>query len=542
MRTTSIILIMCMPLLGSAQAQLALDTSSTQNAIVYTGTVTSNGDRVMAMRSTTGMMLWRATPNGSPVWARQLNSFGNMDAPLQIAADGQDGVVLMRHLSTLQMGSGAEPGLIDSLRLRYLVAHVSANGELSWQRVVSVTYKDTLPTMYFGAQALLGCGNGSVFLAIKNAGSLHGELSMLKLDMQGQTTWARSFRSYQGPDYWEAAKVVIDPNGGLFVSGSTPGAHTVHFAHAGADGTLNWVKRWNYTNAVVSGSEGAEAVALPDGSALAFRRINIPGHDYLSTIRVDQSGTLADAHFYTHPPMPWFLRYSCGLRADGSILLGADSLVMAVADDGSVNAAVAMTGHVDGDQRNRFIPLAMDAGPEGAVFAGVLNKVHVDLGYTHYWPAVRTIDPAMPGCYTVPVQINGVVVPPELYQVEDFTGYQEWPLNLVVGDSVEVSVPRSPLATTDLCIVMISTGVEAVNASMPFELSSKVVRRGEPLLFANTKAAVVSVFDSSGRCLVQRHLVADGLSTVDWAPGIYLVRCSSPGQEAALTQRVLVTP
>lgn len=535
-RIVTLLLLMA-PLFVQAQPQLAFDTTSTQNLIVYTGTVTANGDRVLAVRGSSGTVLWRSQADGTPVWARQVGQ----GAP-QLIADGAGGVQLLQYIFAEQFDSD-ESDFNDTLREHYGLTKVDGNGEVAWARKLSVDwrYAGVWPTV---ATPFLVDGENACFVVFRALYDSENGLAILKIDDQGQLLWTRSF-TLMDFTFDVVNGVTGDGNGGLYFSlDGTPSLST-KVVHLLADGTLDWQKKISYTNAAVYYNPTYDMVTAPDGSLVVLGAMSIPDHFYLSTIRLSPQGTVTDAHFYTPPPV-WGTLSAIKRMDDGRLLVAKDSVVIALAADGEVEAAASMVSHVDGDQRNRFIPMAMDATPQGAVLSGVLDYVHVALGYTHHRPSIRTIDPYATNCYTEALQVVHVPVPTWLYQVEDYPVANQNSMYCTIADTLVASTPVGTLTTTDLCTVMIAMGVPTMGPRVYQDLKSNVVQQGTAIAFvADDGARRVNVIDAAGRCLVSDRLLPAGeasLQTREWHTGIYLLRVSDADGTAIRTHRVLVIP
>ena len=178
------------------------------------------------------------------------------------------------------------------------------------------------------------------------------------------------------------------------------------------------------------------------------------------------------------------------------------------------------------------------------MISGVLTQVHVDLGFTYYRPAVRTVDPGQPGCYVASEQVNHIPVPTDLYQVEDMEPYLEQPLQLNVLDSLGTNLPRPVLPTLELCQLMIPTGVGGIDGQETNDLLNTVARQGEPFRIATQAAGLINVLDAEGRTVVhdQRYTGGTAIHTHGWAPGLYVLCVSGQDGSAVRTYRVVVTP
>lgn len=548
MKHIALPLFLSLSIAASAQPQLALDTVSGQNNIVFKGTVTSDGDRVMAIRSTEGILIWRAHPDGTPVWSRRIGTTPLQTASMQCVTDSSGGLVLVYHLSDELISNYPDEGLVDTLRMHYLLTRLDANGAIDWQRAISFQFDHSMGVMYQVIEAVAGAGPNALYMVVRTVDlSPNGsdKLSCLKMDMQGQLVWSRSFQTSYDNQAWNVVKVAGDDAGGMFIWGMPDhGSAQIRLAHVAQDGALDWIKQYQYANFSVSPTAGMDAVALPDGTLLNLCQIQVPGHYYLSTFRVDGQGMVVDADFYAHPAIRYSQSHWIGHRADGSNILAIDSLVMQVNDTGSVTAAAVFDSHVTGDQRNTFIPMNMNIRPEGAVFPGILKKVHVDLGITQYWPAVRTIDPIFPGCHATAAEVAHVSVPVDLYQVQDVGSYQEVNLQMEMHDSAGTSLPHVDIATMDLCALMLPTAIKPVVGHEWYDLLNTAAQTGQPFRFTTAEARLVSVLDASGRFLQQGRLYQGGqaVETMGWAPGIYLLRIAEKDGSAVRCCRVLVTP
>lgn len=129
------LLLAAIPLIGRTQHQLAFDTTSTENAIVYTGTVATNGDRVLAVRGSGGTVLWRSSADGTPVWVKQLGQ----GAP-QLLADDAGNVQLLQLLSVEHFEIG-QSDYDDTLRVHYLMTQLDESGEVAWARNLSIDWR-----------------------------------------------------------------------------------------------------------------------------------------------------------------------------------------------------------------------------------------------------------------------------------------------------------------------------------------------------------------------------------------------------------------
>lgn len=526
-----------LPMFTLAQVQLALDTVSTLDQVVYNGFVASNGDRVLAMHSADGTLVWRADANGTPIWSKTV---AMTDA--QVIADQADG--------TLLLGSGYShyqmeyiDDFIDTLTVEYPLVRLDQNGNVAWSKkyVIQLTFSNF--TYFPSPFAKVASWSGGTFISVVFSDSFLNNLLTIKLGDQGQVLWQKSFSfpAFGNLSVWQATFLVADASGGVYINYSDIWFDP-HVVHLLADGTLDWVKTFRY----VAGSGYYLGVApRSDGAVQILQRMIIPGHDYLSSVRLTPEGMVNDAHFYNLPsPSNQFVGAAIAQKPDGSLLMLRDSMVISVADNGDVQSAVAMNSHVSGDQRNTFNPISMYATSEGAVMSGVLDYVHVDLGYTHHRPAVRTIDPAATSCYTAPVEVTHVVVPPDLFTVEDVPGFQPDTMSVSVTDTIVAMQDVTPITTTNLCNVMIYTGINESEQATGNDLINTVAQSGEQFCFRSPETRLVSVWDISGRKVENRRIYLQGqnVQTQGWSPGIYLLRISAKDGMEERSYRVLVTP
>ncbi len=533
-------LLLCSPLLVGAQSQLALDTTSTQDIILVGGAAMADGDRMLALRGGTGVTLWRATAYGDPVWARRLN-LGVPYGTTSVAGDGADGLLMLQTRNEYIMG---DPGhLEDTLRMHFGLARVAADGHASW------TVKLSLDMLYsvgmpLTRTILTPVSDGTFIVAFSD--SWPNMLSILKVDAQGQFQWARSYDNLSlGAAMGYNILGVADASGGAYLvlgSGAPSMTLLVRVLH---DGSLDWAKTIKYTNAPVWENTQYGLAPLADGSVQLVGRMVIPDHQYLSTVRVSPEGAVTAAHFYGHPATSWESMKGAGIRPDGSLMAVLDSSVISLGADGAVLAAATMTSHVVDDQRNRFIPKAMNVVPEGVMLAGTLDYVHVDLGYTHHRPAMRTVDPAVPACYLEPISINHVPVPVGLYEVGELANPMVGvPIQVLWSDTTVATEPMDALPASNLCEVMIYTAVETVPMPPVADLRNTLAQRGQPFYFANAQARRVSVLDATGRLVSPERLYAPGtvgIATDGWPVGMYVVRVSDPDGASPRVQRVVVS-
>lgn len=533
-------LLLGLPLFATAQSQLAVDTNGIQNNIIYTGTVASNGDRVLALRNADGVLLWRSQMDGTPVWARRITD-GAGDAQPVLRADQQGGVVMLRHVGTEAIVNFPFEGFVDTLRMHYVLTRVDQNGDLDWQRLVDIEYDFDQGVMLGWEEADIAVTGDAIYMGLRHVLSWE-HLAFLKFDLLGQLTWYRNFGWNQFLGNWNMFNLVADNGGGLYVHGQSTALNQVYVARVQADGTLSWLKHYQYSTSFTSWLQDGAAMATADGSLLAVREIDIPGHDYLATLQVDQQGVVTDAHFYAHPAIAQSNPFGIGAMGDGTTMLAIDSLVVQVDGNGEVLQAATFNSHVSGVQRNTFKPLGMNARPEGAVFSGVLDQVHVDLGVTHHWPAVRTIDPEQPGCYAEQVDVSHVNVPNELYTVTDHGGFTERSLDVQVLVGPGTSTPAANLGVQDLCVLMIPASIGTVAGPGSADLLNSVARQGEPFRFTTSQPRRVTVLDAAGRSVQKDLLLTDGVHTMGWAPGLYVLRITGPDGSALRAHRVVVTP
>jgi hypothetical protein len=510
----------------------------------------ANGDRVLALRDTSGLMLWRGTDNGAVVWARRLDGYSDQVAAPVLHADPANGVVLQGPLVLESIAIVSGEALVDTLRLHTVFTHIAPNGDLDWRRELVVTFDYPMATMIFRGELVMTALPDGLAVAAHVLSMEHDDFSVVKLDMQGQVQWANSYRwtgPYTNQNASELIDVVPDQAGGLYLCGASPWGfgQNIFVTHMDQYGAFDWAKSWKYTNAPDQGTAYGRAVPMPDGSITIAGKKLIPGHDYLSTIRVDQSGNLVDASFYTHPPGSFFSKETLGRPHDGTMLLGLDSVVVALAEDGTVQAAAVMESSVLGEMRNSFIPMDMCGSADGAVLFGVLDEVHVDLGFTYHRPAVRMVAPSAPGCHAAAVQVDRVVVPTDLYQMQDRGTYVQQTPQVTVTTLPGTSIPRAFIATNDLCEAMVITGMAEGFAQAASALVNTVARRGEPLRFATGMAHRVSILDATGRTLSPEQVYAPGavgIATDRWPAGTYLVRISDADGSSMQVQRVVIVP
>ncbi|MBS1937848.1 MAG: hypothetical protein JSS84_08585 [Bacteroidetes bacterium] len=537
-------LIVCglLPLVAAAQFQVALDTTSTQNNIIFTATVATNGDRLLALRGSSGFVLWRSSPEGNPLWAREFSA-GSPGAVPQVVADDANGALVLQLISStyLQTGWSVE----DTLRQKFLMARVDQNGGLSWSRTVTIDSRG----QQFGSVLLtttqIRAGANAIFI-VAHTPEGENQFSFLKFNGQGQLEWARSYRTDQYALYQSEVRAIApDQGGGLYFTVDDIAPMWTTVGHVLADGSLEWLKKLEYTNATVIYNPSYDAVGLADGSVQLLGRMDIPGHTYRSTVKLSAQATVEAAHFYTLTPTAGASLAAMDTTPDGRTALALDSTVVMLAANGDVAAAAAMTSHITGNQRNRFIPFRMKARPEGIVLAGVLDHVHVDLGFTYHQPGVRAVDPDAPGCNVVAVDVGHVVVPAELYQVEDLGAYHEETFGAGVADtSVQVAV-RPALPTVNLCEVMIPTGISPAAPEAHRDLLGNVVQQGDPIPLVSGGALRMSVYDASGRCLLSDRYLPAGtgsVQTAGWGTGICLVRIADPDGRDQRVHRVLILP
>lgn len=548
MKRIPIALLCCAPLIAGAQSDLVLDTASTQDAIVLAGTSASNGDQVLVLRGMDGVTVWRSTANGAPVWAREVGGPTQFGQPAILHADAANGVMLQSPM--VQTYHAPYPGeeMVDTVRLSTVLTRLAPNGDMDWQREVNVTFGYPIGVMPWPPQ-LVATALGDGFVVVGHNSSYdHDDLAIVKLDLQGEVQYAYAFRraAMENDNDWELRDVVADHAGGLYLSGSKRiGAGQRLFSlHMNANGELDWAKGWHYTNATVLNDAYGRAVTMPDGSMSIAGRMVIPGHDYLTTVRVDQSGNMVDASFYTHPPLYWHTKINLAAKPNGELVLGQDSVVVDLAADGNVLGAAVLESNVLGSMRNTFSPFEISAGPGGAVLVGVLNEVHVDLGYTYRKPAARMVDPGQPGCHMAPLQVERVVVPTALYVMQDLASYSPHAVISSVQDLAGTSVERDFIPINDLCEAMVITGMPEV-AGGTQDLVNNIGRQGESFRLATAAPVRISVHDATGRFLVRDKVYRDGnngIATTGWLPGMYWIRFTDLNGNAARTHRVVVVP
>lgn len=546
MKRLALTIVLCIPLVAQAQSQLALDTSSTQGAIVITGTTASNGDHLLLLRTSAGMRLWRAEADGTPLWARELGGPGTDQ--MHLLADNEGGVVLVRILPSEVVINELDFQLIDSLRTYCQIARIDQDGGIAWQYVVSNAYGFATPEFLstYQLDAMVGVGTDGVFLVVHDkASSNSSQLSVVKLGMDGELAWARSFQ-FPGPvPHWVVTKLVGDNAGGFYIRGCWYWGAVDVIGHVSSDGTLNWLKQVNYISGDMAQEESVQAAVMADGSLMNVGRMLVPGHDYLATYRMDLQGSIVDADFYTHPPGYGPTTFGLGQRTDGTVLISMDSLVVKVADDGGLLDATVMNSHVEGDQRNTFHPVRMNVRPEGAVFSGVLSNVHVDLGLTRYWPAIRTIEPGSSACHVSAIDLEHVVVPTELYEVEEVGSFVEQSAHVTMLESAITSSGGVLLPTLGLCALMIPASLDDLAGAFPDDLLNTVAQQGEPFRFATPQARQISALDAAGRLVIAPRILPAGaaqLATDGWSPGLYLLRISNTDGSSQRACRVVVAP
>lgn len=542
MNRSYILAFILLPLFAAGQFQVALDTTSTQDNIIFTATVATNGDRLLALRGSSGFVLWRSSPEGNPLWAREFSA-GSPGVVPQVVADDANGALVLQLISStyLQTGWSVE----DTLRQKFLMARVDQNGGLSWSRTVTIDSREQGLGGVLQPTTQIRAGVNAIFIVVHAPEGVN-QFSFMKFNGQGQLEWARSYRTDQYAFFQSEVRAIApDHGGGLFFTVNEDVAIGIDLGHVLPDGTLEWLKRIKYTNAAVNYNPSYDAVGLADGSVQLLGRMDIPTHTYRSTVKVSAQATVEAAHFYTLPPTAWASLAAVDTTPGGGTALAFDSTVVMLAANGDVAAAAAMTSHIAGNQQNRFIPFRMKARAEGIVLAGVLNHVHVDLGFTYHQPGIRAIDPDAPGCNVVAVDVGHVVVPTELYQVEDLGAYHEETFGAGVADtSVQVAV-RPALPTVNLCEVMIPTGISPAAPEAHRDLLGNVVQQGGPIPLVPGGALRMSVYDASGRCLLSDRYLPAGtgsVQTTGWGTGICLVRIADPDGRDQRVHRVLILP
>lgn len=534
-------LLVCLLPTGAQAQQFFLDTSSTAGRIVQHATVTTNGDQVLLMRSTQGNLLWRCAADGTPLWARQLGSYPGPYGSPQVISDGDNGILLLHESGVDEVG---ELPWFDNIRYHLSLSRVDPNGDLLWQRHVTVS----LPIYEYGGLMELRptlAPDGAIFVTGHSLNPSTGgnRLLVCKLNAQGEHLWTRTATA--DPGRWSMSELSLlaapDDQGGIHLMETLNNAGPVALMHIHGDGSLDRIQHISYTNAPVHYTAVDQLLRTTDGGLLLLGSIQIPAHIYTSVVRLSPAGVMVQADFYTHNSVEWMALRHIGYRDDDHLLMTLDTLVMELDATGEVIGAVGFSGSTADHQRHTMRPITSHAGPTGASLAGHLRSVELDFGYITRKPAVMIIDPLVTTCSAAPIEVGHLSVPLDLFSMVEFT---DFPLSAVLTSSVAVNdtlLDRALTSTGSLCELL--TNVDALVPEVHRDLLNNWVQAGEPILYATPGPRRTTIWDITGRS-VRGSTIDQGntqtIPTTGWSAGLYLVHITDPDGGQARTHRVVV--
>jgi hypothetical protein len=226
---------------------------------------------------------------GDRLWVQTFTTIGEGDAAVDLAVD-HDGNVYVT-------GYNVETS-IDIITIKY-----SPGGAELWVRRYDAENGEDVP-------AAIGCDASGIYVTGRSGGSF----TTIKYDFDGARQWVRNYNGGFGSD--SPADLVVDPAGGIYVTGQSTGNGTnadyVTIKYDAAGQQL-WVRRYDGpATTPASDYDRAAALALDAGG-----NVYVTGNsaDDFATVKYDAAGT-----------EQWVRRYDGpAVRADWATAIAVDA-------------------------------------------------------------------------------------------------------------------------------------------------------------------------------------------------------------------------
>lgn len=258
---------------------IAIDSSGNVNVVGSTygsmasGTTNAGGSDIFAVQY---------TQSGSQNWIAQFGSTG-YEEPLAAAVDADGNLYIAGYTSGILPSGGTSSGGFDAFLAQY-----SSSGSQSWVQQLGSSGADA-------AYAVTVDGNGNVYVAGVAGGAMASSLTyqgyndafVAQYDSSGNQLWLQEFGTSSAD---VAYSVVADPQGNVYVSGTTFGSLAPGTANAGSGDAFSAVfdSTGNPRGVEQFGSTGWDcAVSL----AFSGSRIYVAGYT-TGSLFANQTGTL----------------------------------------------------------------------------------------------------------------------------------------------------------------------------------------------------------------------------------------------------------
>lgn len=553
LRTLSFIGLFCLAA-GSSPAQNAflLDLFSASNTVLTSMTL-ANDERVFLVNTDNGRVLWKGSPSGDPIWAKEMP-----ESPWQSDIQPRDnGGLYVVSAYSVQIGTNLPSTADDTLSEHLSVRALNGDGTLLWARDLELTqlmpYESDL---HLDAVRALRMPDGSLKVALHLSGQTFADmLHVFHFSPTGDLVSSKTYGTELWPDFpiglfgssteyditdptWTAT-----PNGWSYLSSvpmSSPSGYNIIFGFD-SDGDMAWAKKFKYINNITA-FKRSNPIALSSGDLLFGLACSISGSPSLITWRTNNGGDLLDHDLYQGMSSTFTFRLTPGQNDERMMLSQNVSDPHVIQVDAAGEVIEAWRAPNFSAPPFDFAVLASTATPDptGARVNLSLIRQHQVFGYVNRFVGSTVVAPADPGCLFEPVSINHYEIPDSLVVVDTIGVVQTFPLIPVVNIGSDL-VDISPLVTSDLCSQLV--GVHE-NAPQNFTVVNSIAHGGLPIaviierplslhLIApnGTLASAVITAPASGRVLIP----VEGL-----APGLYVLKAFELSGEPSGIAKVVI--
>jgi len=535
----------------SAQSavQYRLDTISNAGGILRQGVVTPDGDHWAILNTANGKVLWKADPNGTPLWSMMLDS---IYANGTLTALPNNDCALVGSLPS-QHTAGA---LYDTLFIHITVTVLNPGGSTAWSRTVSTN------VLYSGidfGQASLGIvscepgPNNDLFVLsnVELGSSDFGLVTpfLFKFNGSGDLLWSKSYgRIIDVFVVWDYGVEQIrhssDGGGYLFAEGAgnsiDVGPRLLRF---GPNGGKQWFERAVYTNSS-SWAFGNVMVDANDHPVLAGS-LDLGNPYYGFVLNLDQLGQLGWARLYEGAI--GYSGYGGASRIGGNDLFRVSARSFVRTDiSGSVLDAMASNDTSIAPHDFSFSPTSFGVANERVVLPGNITSVHQIFGYQESWPSFWSFAMDQPdGCLMHSIPVTPIDVPDTLIELNADTSYHSFDAVVQVAPATFSATPRPPIQTLQACSIFVGIEEQSDKDSGLRIIENPVAADGTLRLEGDFDADL-KLFTANGDLVRQdsrhRRDRQTAISLAGLPPGAYELNAIGMNGSLHVSLPVLITP
>jgi len=517
----------------------------------------SDGSLVWVMTVEDSTFIWKSDTEGVGQWARTIIDPG---AQVHLVESGNSNVIMVEaYPPTTEEITPLDENLITQ---PWRTTVISAQGAVvSCERgVVTDTLPYETPALNVELRTASTADGGLVF-SLLTSGVFMTIAHLVRVDASGALVWCKALGREEileylvvgsNLSYGEGLQVVEMPGGNIAMTMETT---TVPFGQIGLyivdpQGEALDARTLDYTGEAIYRHTSCLAVSA-NGNLLIGGRMSTNMSANIFTYEVDADLEFVDGDIY------WDLDLIASAQLSGIAVRNDNDRVIMVS---SANSSIPYTylihsdgsGNIQHTVRSSQLPYTsdqlLDVGPHAVRFtdtgielAHSSHVTHPGLGNIGYYVERTLLDPADPGCYFAPGDIQHVPIPANSVNTLPLDNMISIGMTPIMTDESPF-VQHSPVGTVQGCLIQ--TGIAELPHGTSFQITPNMIPVGSDLIVRTDGAIIFRVVDMNGRVVRegsripaagQWHIAVAGLMS-----GVYSIVANDPSHTASTVQRFLI--